>query len=748
MTGRQALETIRNRVDLFGVAEPDIRPQGHDRVVIQLPGLSDPQRAVALIGKTAMLEFKLVNDSRTAEWALANGVPAGEEVLYGREGPGGRPEPGEERAYLLRRQPLMTGEGLTDARVFSSQYGQPEVSITFDARGARQFERITGEHTKRRLAIVLDGAVYSAPVIQDRISGGRAVINGMGNYDEARDLAVALRAGALPAPVKVLEERTVGPTLGEDSIRMGLKAGALGLGLILVFMAVYYRRAGLVADAALILNFPIVLGALAALGATLTLPGIFGLILTMGMAVDANVLIFERIREELRTGKTPKAAVAAGFDRAFWTIFDSNLTSILVALILYQFGTGPIRGFAVTLSIGLLSSMFTAIFFSRLVFDLALGRGRESREISLGRLEIIKPGVNINFIGHRRVILAISGLLVLASLVSATVRGLEMGIDFAGGALVQTRFNGDTPTEEIRAVLGEAGFADVRIQTFGAPDDHEYLINIRGEAEETRLEEGQVTTATRVGQTLVNHFGADQAEVRRVEMVGPQVGRDLRGQAFSALFYSLLMVIIYISGRFEQKWGTSAVFVAALLGVCYLGSLLGADLAILTVLALLATLVLCYFLNFQYALGAILALLHDVILIVGAFSLLGKEMSLSFVAAVLTVIGFSLNDTIVIYDRIREHVSRNRKQDYSATINRSINETLSRTVLTSGTTILATLALYVFGGQANQDFALALLIGFCVSTFSSITVAAPVLLFWPQPKDEGKKPAPARAVPA
>ncbi|MDR2724711.1 MAG: protein translocase subunit SecF, partial [Candidatus Adiutrix sp.] len=595
-----------------------------------------------------------------------------------------------------------------------------------------------------------DGAVYSAPVIQDRIGGGRAVINGIGNYDEARDLAVALRAGALPAPVKVLEERTVGPTLGEDSIRMGLKAGALGLSLILVFMAFYYRRAGLVADAALALNFPLILGALAALGATLTLPGIFGLVLTMGMAVDANVLIFERIREEMRAGKTPKAAVSAGFDRAFWTIFDSNLTSILVAMILYQFGTGPIRGFAVTLSIGLLSSMFTAIFFSRLVFDLALSRRRDNRELSLGRLEIVKPGVNLNFMGRRRLMLSLSTLLVLISMGSILTKGLELGIDFSGGALVQARFSESVDTNDIRGALSEAGFVEARIQTFGAPGDHEFLINLKDEAEETRIEEGQTTIGIMAGQALIERFGAEGADIRRVEMVGPQVGRDLRGQAFSALFYSLLMVIIYISGRFEHKWGTSGAFVAALLGVCYLGSLLGADLALLTVLALLATLALCYYLGFQYALGAILALLHDIIITVGAFSLLGKEMSLSFVAAILTVVGFSINDTIIIYDRIREHVSRSgRKLDYGATINRSLNETLSRTVLTAGTTIMATLALYVFGGQANQDFALALLIGFAVGTFSSITVAAPVLLFWPQPGGGEKNTAPARrAVPA
>lgn len=374
MTARQALETIRNRVDMFGVAEPDIRPQGEDRIVIQLPGMDDPKRAVALIGKTALLEFKLVDDGHTPDWALKNGVPAGLEIQYGREV---NPDGTEVKVpYLLKKQSLMTGEGLVDARVSRGQFNEPEVAITFDSRGARQFERVTGEYTHRRMAIVLDNMVYSAPNINERIGGGRAVITGSFSEEEARDLAVALRAGALPAPVSVLEERTVGPTLGADSIQMGLKAGALGLGLVLLFMAFYYRWSGVVADLALLFNFPIVLGVLAWFGATLTLPGIFGLVLTLGMAVDANVLVFERIREEVRHGKTPRAAVAAGFGRAFWTVFDSNLTTLITALVLYQFGSGPIRGFAVTLSVGILSSMFTALFFSRVVFDTVLAKRR------------------------------------------------------------------------------------------------------------------------------------------------------------------------------------------------------------------------------------------------------------------------------------------------------------------------------------------------------------------------------------
>ncbi|MDR1872721.1 MAG: protein translocase subunit SecD [Deltaproteobacteria bacterium] len=382
LISRQALETIRNRVDMFGVAEPDIRPQGQDRIVIQLPGLANPQDAVDLIGKTAVLEFKLVEDAAISpEEALKSGPPPGTTVLFERRND---PVTGEEIKvpYLLRKQTLLTGNSLVDARVRRSDLGEVQVSITFDSRGARDFEEITGQYTNRLLAIVLDDQVYSAPRINERISGGEAVITGSFTPEEGQILAVALRAGSLPAPVKVLEKRSVGPSLGQDSIRQGLTAGIVGVSLILLFIVVYYSWSGLVADAALILNFPIILGALAAFGATLTLPGIFGLVLTMAMAVDANVLIFERIREELRLGKSPGAAVNGGFNRAFWTIFDSNLTTIIAALVLYQFGSGPIRGFAVTLTIGILSSMFTAIFASRLIFDLVL-KYRKVKKLSI-----------------------------------------------------------------------------------------------------------------------------------------------------------------------------------------------------------------------------------------------------------------------------------------------------------------------------------------------------------------------------
>jgi preprotein translocase subunit SecD len=373
MAVQQALETIRNRIDQFGVSEPDIRRQGEKRILIQLPGIKDTQRAKDLIGKTALLEFKLldeVNDPVAAE--KEKKIPPGDELLY---------EVREDREtnrmtktpYLIKKHSLLTGAYLTDARVqIDSQYNEPYVSIKFDRKGARIFERITEENVKKRLAIVLDKKIYSAPVIQEKIGGGEARITGNFTMDEARDLSIVLRAGALPAPVKILEERTVGPSLGSDSIKKGLISMAVGGILVVVFMVMYYNTAGLIADAALILNILLIAAGLAAFQATLTLPGMAGIILTIGMAVDANVLIFERIREESELGKTFHAAVKAGYERAALTILDANVTTLIAALVLFQFGTGPVKGFAVTLSLGVISSVFTALVVTRIVFDYLL----------------------------------------------------------------------------------------------------------------------------------------------------------------------------------------------------------------------------------------------------------------------------------------------------------------------------------------------------------------------------------------
>jgi preprotein translocase subunit SecD len=369
LTVEHSLETIRNRVDQFGIAEPEIVPEGDHRIMIQLPGIKDPERAKNLIGKTALLEFKLVDDEHSLEEALRGNVPEGSTIAYGLREDRTTGQRGST-PYLLKSKTLLTGASLETAKVqISDRFGEPNVSIKFSSQGAADFDRITGENVRRRLAIVLDGVVHSAPVIQERISGGQAQISGNFTLDEARDLAIVLRAGALPAPVNILEERTVGPSLGSDSIRQGIMATIIGTIFVILFMIIYYRLSGAVADLALIINIFLVLGVLAAFKATLTLPGIAGLLLTVGVAVDANILIFERIREELRSGKTIRLSLDTGYNRAFITIIDTHLTGIVAAVFLIIFGTGPIKGFAVTTIIGLLASLFTAVFVTRLIFD-------------------------------------------------------------------------------------------------------------------------------------------------------------------------------------------------------------------------------------------------------------------------------------------------------------------------------------------------------------------------------------------
>jgi preprotein translocase subunit SecD len=369
MAVEQSLETIRNRVDQFGISEPEIIPQGTDRIIVQLPGVKDPARAKNLIGRTALLEFKLVDEEHSLEEALKGNVPEGSVVANESrmDRASGRRS---ESPILLKNRTLMTGEALESAKVqIGDRFGEPHVSLKFNAQGAKDFDRITAENVKKRLAIVLDGVIHSAPVIQERISGGQAQITGSFTMEEASDLAIVLRAGALPAPVNILEERTVGPSLGQDSIDKGTGASIIAGILILLFMIIYYRLTGIVADVALAMNMLLLLGVMVAFKATLTLPGIAGIALTIGMAVDANVLINERIREELRLGKTPRAAIEAGYTKAFLTIFDSNVTTLVAALFLFGFGTGPVKGFAVTLTIGIVVSMFTAIFVTRIFFD-------------------------------------------------------------------------------------------------------------------------------------------------------------------------------------------------------------------------------------------------------------------------------------------------------------------------------------------------------------------------------------------
>lgn len=377
----QTLETIRNRVDELGLAEPEITRQGRYDILVQLPGLSDPESAKSLIKKVALLEFKLVDEKGDLDAALAGNVPEGDEILYEKVRDIENGQIIEEKPYLIINKTLMTGEAISDAgvRFDTSKGARPYVQIEFNSAGEAHFAQVSGDNVGKRLAIILDNSVYSAPVIQTKITGGSAIITGNFSEAEAKNLAIVLRSGALPATITVLEERTVGPSLGADSIRRGFMATAVGLALVVLFMVIYYGASGLVADSALILNFVIILAVLSAFQATLTLPGIAGIALTLGMAVDANVLINERIREETRLGKTPRAALEGGYEKAFSTIMDANLTTLIAGLVLFQFGTGPVKGFAVTLCIGIIATLFTAIFVTHAIFDFVMSRFRIKR---------------------------------------------------------------------------------------------------------------------------------------------------------------------------------------------------------------------------------------------------------------------------------------------------------------------------------------------------------------------------------
>jgi len=561
---------------------------------------------------------------------------------------------------------------------FSQQnFGQPYVSLELDSEGGDKFASITGMNVGKRLAIVLDGEVYTAPVIRERIPSGRAQISGNFSVQDAKDIAIVLRAGALPAPVAIIEERSVGPALGKDSIEKGIRAVVIGGLVVLIFMAAYYLLAGVIADFALVLNITLITGALAYFGGTLTLPGIAGLVLTIGMAVDANVLIFERIREETRLGKVLRAAISAGYDKAFWTILDANVTTLITALILFQFGTGPVRGFATTLSIGIVASMFTALVVTRLILDLlTLGTGG----IKKLRMMQFFSQPNIQFVKIRKIAYIVSIVVITVGMFIFVQRGARnYGVDFTGGALQQFEFEEVIQVEDVRNVLDSRGLGESSIQQFGEGKGI-IIRSLKGKTDE-------------IIAGLKEKFKNISFEVMRIESVGPVVGEDLRRAAIKAFIFAMIGICFYISFRFE----------------------------------------------FRFAVTAIIALLHDVLVCLGLIALTGREISLPVVAALLTIVGYSINDTIVLFDRIREDRKFMRKASQDEIINTSINQTLSRTVLTSVTTLLVVLSLFIFGGEVINDFSFVLLVGVLVGTYSSIFIASPLLIDWPSKKSLGKR---------
>lgn len=654
----RALEIIRNRIDQLGVKEPSIQLQGKDQIIVQLPGVTERQRALELIGRTALLEFKIVSDdAEKLKQAIEGDIPEGYELKEDERG----------SRILLEKDARLTGVALADATVGFGDMGTPEVHFTLNNQGARKFARLTEENIGKRLAIVLDGGIQSAPTIQSRISdSGR--ITGNFNINEANDLAIVLRAGALPAPVKVIEERTVGPLLGQDSIRAGIKATIIGAILVVAFMAIYYLLAGVVANLALMLNFLIIFGALGYFHATLTLPGIAGIILTLGMAVDANVLIYERIREELKTERPIRLSIANGYHKAFSAILDTNVTTIIAALLLFKFGSGPIRGFALTLTIGLIASLFTAIFVTRIIYDL-LTLNKNFTKLKM--LQFIGE-TKIDFIGKRRICYILSALVIAVGLVTFAIRGEKnYGVDFTGGSFQEFRFQKDIEIDEVRTALGEIGLGNASIQKSG--ETKQIIIRT------------YENTYEQITAKFKEKFSDNKFETLSIENVGPSVGKELRKSAILALVLALLGILGYIWIRFK---------------------------------------------NFSFAAASIIALLHDVLIALGFLAITHREMTLTIVAAILTIAGFSINDTIVIYDRIRENQKTMRKFSLGEIINLSVNQTLSRTLLTTFTVLMTVLALFFFGGEVINDFAFCLMVGFIAGTYSTVFVASPLVMAW------------------
>jgi SecD/SecF fusion protein len=695
----QSLEIIRNRIDQFGVSEPMLVKRGKDEIVVQLPGIKDPERALELVGRTAQLQFKLVDSQADVDLpvridqALASGrlkknfthrelnealmgmIPPGDEIYFERKV---ERDSGQVTMapVLLKKQTLMTGSMLKTAVVeIAGPYNEPAVGLTLNSRGTRVFDEITRQNVGKQLAIILDDIVQSAPVIRERISGGQAQISGSFTTEAAHDLAIILRAGALPAPVDIVQNLTVGPSLGRDSIRAGIASAILGTLLVVMFMMFYYRLSGLIADLALLLNLILMLAALSLFRATLTLPGIAGIVLSIGMAVDSNVLIFERMREEFALKKPIRSAVAGGYDKAFWTIVDSHITTLITAFALFLFGTGPIKGFAVTLSLGVIFNLFTALYGTRAVYDYL---NFNLRIKALHFLQIIK-NPRIDFMGLRNVAFLLSGLLVILGLFAFVQiqRGkANLGVEFAGGTMAQFKAQRPFDLAEIRDVLSRHNLKDYELQD--VPGKNILIVRFKQSQQSVGAAADQVKAA------LVQDLPDKGFVMEGKAEIGASVSNELKQAALIAIAISLAGIIIYLGWRFDLRFGIAAT----------------------------------------------VATFHDVLTVLGIFYLLNKEITLLVVTALLTLAGYSLTDTVVVFDRIRENLRKKGNPEFGQVINRSINEVLSRTLITSGTVLMALMALLAMGGVLLRDFALALTIGVVVGTYSSVFVASPLVYIW------------------
>jgi SecD/SecF fusion protein len=681
-----AIEVLRKRVDKLGVAEPVLQPlAAENKILIQLPGLSESatQEAIRNLERAAFLEFRMVHPE-SAQLMGQGIIEPGYEVLKEqvRSSRGGEQD---VASYLVKRgaERGLTGKYITRAIMTRNHVtNEPEISFELDTEGARLFADITREYSPKGnkyhlLAIVLDGELYSAPRINGPIEGGRGVIQGGFDAREALELANVLE-NPLEAPVKILDQRSVDPSLGKDSIRSGILSCVYGTLGVAVFMMFFYFFAGAVANFALMLNVVITMGVMCAFESTLTLPGIAGLVLSIGMAVDANVLIFERIREELAAGKTLKGALAAGYDRAFGTILDSHVTTLISALILYKLGTGPIQGFGVTLTIGVAASLFTALLVTRLIFDFLI---HKQWMTSIKMMPVMRL-TKVDFMAWAKPAFVLSAVLILAGVGYGVFgRGHKMfGVDFAGGDALTLSFTQRVEVDKLRAAVGKLGVGEPTIQ---------YQKPVAGGRETLRIL-AAYDSGKRVEEAVKKEFPQAAFQVLGTEKVGPSVGREIQESAVVSLFLAMLGILVYVALRYE----------------------------------------------FSFAVAAVLATAHDFLFTLAIFSFAGLELSSTAVAAFLTIIGYSINDKIVILDRIREDLKLGVRGSFREIINLALNQTLSRTLITGGSVILATLSLLIFGGGVINDFAFTFLVGILAGTYSSIYIACAVLLWW----NKGQRP--------
>lgn len=694
-----AIETLRTRLESENIFESEISPAGGNLISLRVPIVSkeEKSRLERLIKMSARLNFCLVHpeNERLAQAYLADPenfvVPEGYRMMENTEtSRGGKVH---RAIYFVEREPQMDGKNISDAFATMNQFGQREIILNFNADGAFRFGEVTSKNVGRQLAIILDNILYSAPNIKQAITGGTAQITGDFSREDAETISKALVSGSVPFKVKVQAQYDIDPTIGAETVQDGLWSGVAGTILVMIFMAIYYMRAGLVANISLVVNALLMLGAIAAFDVTLTLPGIAGIILTIGMAVDANVLIYERIREELAGGKTIHNAIDIGFDKAFAAIFDSNITTLFVALILLWQGTGAIKGFAMTLAIGIFTTLFTAVFLTRLLFDLMT---RFTTVKSLKMLQFVKPGSNINFFKYAKPAMIIFGVLIVASFVTLGIRGRDaLGIDFTGGTQIELDYQKIVPAEQIEKVLSNAGYqVKVNYKTPGSMTSDKKKLEIllrdkRGASSEKVETANQTDEMTLVSNLLNKSFPDAKYTPDRQSTLGSLIGWTFTKSAILSLSLAILGMLLYMTLRFE----------------------------------------------FTYSVAANIGTLNDVIVSMGIFLMCGGELTLNVVAAGLTLLGYSVNDTIVNFDRIRENRVLLKGMSYREIVNLSLNQTLARTILTSLTVVLVLVMQLCFGGASIRDFVFVMLVGVVVGTFSTIFVSTIIVAYWHKDKE-------------